>query len=190
MEPKQQKKVISAQTVAVIALLGFVVGFILGALTYRQFRPVVELPVLTIQRDTVVDIDTLRVPVPPPLSNGVVRKDSVRVLIKTQKDTVYVPVPADTVKSDTGVRLTPDGQVVVDIEQKIYKTDDYRAVIEGWRPQLVSMEVYPKTKTITNTVTRLQKPRWSVSVGAGVGYTGERIAPHIGVTAGYVLWSQ
>lgn len=165
-----------ARYVILIALIALAVGLFCGGYVF----PGKGAPVETIVRDTVVVRDTIRLEVPKP----------VRVYI-TRYDTVKVSTPNDTVDSGaTGLELAPSGQVVVTVEQKTYTTPDYTAVVEGWRPKLVSMEVYPKTVTIRETVTRLKAPRWAVTVGPGLGYDGSKIRPHVGVTVGWVLWSK
>ncbi|MDR2911320.1 MAG: hypothetical protein LBV47_08180, partial [Bacteroidales bacterium] len=68
-------------------------------------------------------------------------------------------------------------------EQKEYKTDDYRAVIEGYVANLLSMEVYPETQIITKTktVTVTKKNQWGVGIQAGYGITAGKLSPYIGV---------
>ena len=168
------------KNVLLVALVTFVLGFILGLLFHAHYYPCKELPVVEVQRDTVVVRDTVRLEVPKPVERLIVRYDTVRV--QTPADTVKIPA--------TGLELGQDGELTVAIEQKTYATDDYKAVIEGWRPNLVSMEVYPKTTTITETVTKLKAPRWSVTVGPGIGYDGDKIRPYVGITAGFMLWSK
>lgn len=183
---------VKASTVATIGLIGFIFGFLLGGLTYKRFNPCVELPIITVRADTVIVRDTLRLEVPAPSHQGVSRRDTVWIEIRTQdstKTTNGTKTPTDTNEADTMPRLEPNGAITIPIEQKEYRTEEYRAVIEGWRPRLLSMEVYPKTTTITNTVTRLQRPRWGVSVGVGGGYDGQRVRPHLGVTVGWLVWS-
>lgn len=185
---------VSASTVATIGLIGFVLGFLLGGLTYKRFSSSFELPVVAIQADTVIVRDTIRLEIPTPTSNGEIRRDTVWLQKKTADSTNLESdstTPVDTSNDREGVRLEPDGSITIPIEQKEYKTEEYKALIEGWRPKLVSMEVYPKTTTITNTVTRLQKPRWSVTGGLGAGYAPNiGLYPNIGIVAGFVLWSK
>lgn len=183
---------VKASTVATIGLIGMVIGFLLGCLTYKRFNPCLELPVIAVQADTVIVRDTLHVEVPAPNHQGVKRRDTVWLEIKTQdttKNTNGTKTPPQPSKADTVPRLEPNGAITIPIEQKEYKTEEYTAVIEGWRPKLLSMEVYPKTTTITNTVTRLKRPRWGVVAGVGGGYDGQRFVPHLGITVGFVLWS-
>lgn len=192
-DPNNRPARVRASTVATIGLIGIVIGFLLGILTHKKLNPCVELPVVAVEADTVIVRDTLRLEVPQAENKGVKRRDTVWLQIRTQDTTKTengTNLPTDTVKDDTQPRLEPSGAITIPIEQKEYKTDDYKAVIEGWRPALVSMEVYPKVTTITNTVTRLRSPRWGVTLGVGAGYDGSKVVPHVGATVGYVLWSK
>lgn len=188
----QQSARVKASTVATIGLIGLVIGFLLGCLTFKRFNPCAQLPVIAVQADTVIMRDTLRVPIPQPAEKGVTRRDTVWLQIKTADSTKLdtgTNTPAKPLKADTVPRLEPSGAITIPIEEKVYKTDEYTAVIEGWRPKLLSMEVYPKTTTINTTTTRLVKPRWGVTAGVGGGYDGQRFVPHVGVTVGWVIWS-
>lgn len=75
-------------------------------------------------------------------------------------DTICVELPGDTVRVP----------VSLPIEQKTYKTDQYTAVIEGFKPSLISMETYNKTQTIYKTETIIHKSKWSVGLQAGYGF--------------------
>lgn len=120
--------------------------------------------------DTIVIRDTVRIDKPTPYYVEVVRIDTI-----AQIDTVTVTIP---------------------IERKTYQNEDYRAIIEGYKPSLISMDIYRKTTLIrdtiqiNNTITRYKPPRWAVSVGPGVGYGPKGIQPYIGINVGYVIWSK
>lgn len=116
----------------------------------------------------------------------VIVRDTVRdTLLVPQKvyisrvDTVFLQVVSDTVYRD----------VIIPIERKEYKTDDYFAVIEGYRPNLLEMEVFPETKYITRTdiKTIKKKPRFGVGIQAGYGYSNQGLSPYIGVGIQYNL---
>lgn len=194
MENQTQSQRLRASTVAMIGLIGLCIGFLLGCLTYKRFKPCLELPVVTVVGDTLIVRDTLRMEVPAAVPKGEVRRDTVwldlRPATPSEPDSPAT-VPEGTSEGDTAPRLEPDGQLTIPISRKEYKTDDYRAVVEGWRPALISMEVYPKTTTITQTVTRLKKPRWGVAAGLGAGYAPTvGLYPSIGITVGPLLWSR
>ena len=118
-------------------------------------------------RDTVVIRDTLRDTVPRPL---LVRFD--------HWDTIPFPVPVyegtDTVRDTLFIP--------VPIEQKEYRTDDYHAIISGYRPRLELMEVFRKERTVTVTS---EPKRWGLGLQAGVGVpTGW----YVGVGISYDIW--
>ena len=166
-----------------------IVAFILGALFFRTCSPKAAPPEPTIQRDTVVIRDTIRPPVPKPEVITVVRYDTVRPQAKPIEG-VTPALATVTLPEDTIPRITPENDVIIPITQNTYKTEDYTAVVEGYRPRLVSIELYPKTTTITNTITKTRSPRWALTVGPGVGYGPNGVQPYVGVTVGFVLWSK
>lgn len=162
----------------------------MGALFHKQYYPCVDMGVVTIERDTVVVMDTLRQDVPVPTIEYRTKRDTIRVKIKPENGTA-VPVdpntPDTTDEADSGQEI----DVALPITAKVYQTPDYRAVVSGFRPSLDSMEVYRKTHTVRETVTKVQRPTWALSLGGGVGYTTDRrIVPHIGATLGWVIWSK
>ncbi len=100
-----------------------------------------------------------------------------------------------TVRIDT-IAIIDTISVTVPIEQKTYQSDDYYAIIEGYKASILSMSVYPKTYIIKDTIqinsikTTKTSPRLAFSVGFGVGYTGTKIEPYMGLHFGYILWSK
>lgn len=178
-------------------IIAFIVGLILGALLLNWLRPCGDAP--TIKDVTVVTRDTIVAPIPPPKEEGPVRKETVKPKKKPQDATKSpegskAPTEANTPQDDAPTpqddapTITDDGEVEIPIERKTYETEDYKATVEGWRPSLVSMEVYPKT--VTRTITKVKTPRFSLTVGPGVGYDGKNFTPNVGVTLGFVLWSK
>lgn len=127
----------------------------------------------TVLRDTVVVRDTLAVPVPTPERVEVIRRDTCWL------------VRCDTVRTADTLRVP----VIIPIERKVYATADYRAVIEGYKPELVSMELYRQTQVVTNTVSAKPK-RWGVGIQAGYGFTPRtgRFEPYIGLGIQYSIW--
>lgn len=145
----------------ILTIALFVGAFFTGRWT-RGRETVIEL-----RRDTLTLYDTIVKPVPTPEYITVIRTD-----------TCYLRVPADTVKVP----------VVVPIERKVYQTDDYRAVIEGYRPELVDMQIFRQTRIITQPPSKPK--RWGVGVQAGYGLvpaTG-KFEPYIGIGVQYSIW--
>lgn len=184
------------KTAAFVALIIFVIGFVVGFAVSRKYSPSIELPVVTIVRDTTVVRDTISGKVLPPVTTIIKRVDTVRLQIN--------PVDGKSFKIDTTTRQSkPDtstaprigqsGEVLIPITSKVYKTDDYRAVISGWRPNLDTIEVYGTTRTITENRTEktvvIKRPWLALVAGGGVGYTPQKtIVPYAGITLGVVLW--
>ena len=172
-----------------IYIVLLVVAFILGALFFRTCIPNSTPPEPTIQRDTVVIRDTIRPPVPKTEVIMVVRYDTVRPQAKPVEgltpELATVALPEDTMP-----RITPENDVIIPITQNTYKTEEYMAVVEGYRPRLVSIELYQKTTTITNTITKTRSPRWALTIGPGIGYGPNGVQPYVGVTLGFVLWDR
>lgn len=118
-------------------------------------------------RDTIVITDTVRDTIPRPLLVRFDHWDTIPFPVPiyegtdTVRDTLYVPVP---------------------IERREYLTDDYRAVISGYRPRLELMEVFRRTQTVTVTP---KEKRWGLGLQAGVGYPG---GWYVGIGVGYDIW--
>ena len=124
-----------------------------------------------VRRDTIVVRDTVRDTVPVDRWRTFVRVDTcylVRVDSLMLRDTVRVEMP---------------------IEQVEYRTDRYRAVVEGWRPKLLSIECYDSRQIITDTRRVATRKRWGIVLGAQVGYgiTPEGPQPYAGVGLSFGL---
>lgn len=149
--------------VAVAAVLVFGIGFLVGRCTSHPQQ------LVTLHRDTVTVMDTIVREIPVP-----------HVVTRVRVDTCYLPGMVDTVRVP----------VAVPIERKEYRTPEYCAVVEGYRPELVEMEVYRRTNTVTVTST-LEKPnRWGVGIQVGYGLAPKtgRLEPYIGIGVQYNLF--
>lgn len=83
-------------------------------------------------------------------------------------------------------------------EVKVYEDATYRAEVSGYEPSLDRIEVYPTTRTITQTVTRTETVRkktpWGVGVQVGYGigkygnefYTGMYVG--VGISYNLLRW--
>lgn len=164
-------------TQIVLAVVLVLIGGFLG----WNLRP--DCPAIVERVDTVVMYDTIRIPPPPPEVKYVVRTETVTL--------PGTPIVTDTTASPDTVYVN----VEVPIERKVYRTEDYKAEIEGFRASLVSMEMYRKTQTIERTkiVKVPDTRRWGMGVQAGYGVTvlnnQVKAAPFIGVGIQYNIIS-
>jgi hypothetical protein len=113
------------------------------------------------------------------------------------RDTVLVAVERLAMRTDTvwlrAVADTVFVEVELPVEQKIYQTADYRAVVEGFRPHLAEIEIFRNTTYIKENTLTTPRPRsrWSIGVqaGWGIGFGGDRLTrgPYIGLGVQYNL---
>jgi hypothetical protein len=159
----------ATQIAIIAAVLGvvFLGGWIVGTRTY----PASAIPQSRI--DTVIVRDTIRESYPV-----------VKEILTTRTDTVLVKVAGDTVYV----------AAEIPIEHKTYKTEDYKAEVEGFRASLVSMEIYRRTQFVTKAET-LRVPdvrRWGVGLQAGYGLSVQggfvKAHPYIGVGVQYSIF--
>lgn len=97
----------------------------------------------------------------------------------------------------TGGTATGDSlRVTIPIERKVYLTDHYRAVVEGFRPVLVEMELYRSAMFVSSHTTlsappsrsgRDKRGRWGAGIGAGYGISPGGPVPYIGIGVQYNL---
>lgn len=173
------------------ALLVLLCGFGLGWVGHSLVTP--KCPeVVGVKRETVTPV------IPDGKTTGVVGNVKVKPVIKGNIPAKIKNNPANGVSVGGQHTDTPDveiyphtvsidsaGVVNIPITEKEYKTEDYKAVVRGWRPELVSMELYPKTTIVQ------KRPRWSLTVGPGCTYTSDgEFKPGINATLGFVIWSK
>ena len=153
------------------------------------------------ERETVTQTDTLTV-------RDTIREIRPVYVEKTRTDTMLVAVTDTVTVSDTVY-------MVLDREQRHYRSGNYEAWVSGYRPQLDSVWVYPETRYITETI--FVTPRkcnslaleasssWCGSMsltvsleythewrrwyaGASAGYDVVTGSPYVGATVGLPLW--
>lgn len=132
---------------------------------WLAWNPPRSAPHIETRTDTVFVRDTLR--------------DTVLIVRERRRirtDTVWLKLASDTVSVE----------VEVPIERRVYQTDDYRAVVEGYRASLTGMEIYRSTVYVNReTVVRPPVHRWGIGLQAGYGYNFDRFRPYIGIGIQY-----
>lgn len=123
-----------------------------------------------IKHDTVFITDTFKYDKPKPQ-------------IVTIKDTIYIL--KDSVKTEGDSILLPR-------ESKTYEDSTYRAVISGYKPQLDTLMVYPKTiyiiKEKTLEIEKKRKFNIGLQVGSGYGIFSRQPDVYVGIGFQYNLW--
>lgn len=104
-----------------------------------------------------------------------------------RRDTVphYLPMPLLCWHTGDTIHVN---DIVLQVEQKVYKDSNYTAYVSGYRPQLDSISVYPITTTVNNdiyhTIKVKGKHRWGIGLQVGYGYP---IGSYIGIGISYNL---
>ena len=119
-----------------------------------------------------------------------VRRDTVTI-VDTVRDTILAPYQVEVIRFDTlwFPLLVDDGEVdsvpfSIPIESKEYRTEQYRAIISGYRPSLDFMETYNITQNITTTP---KKKRLGLGLQVGYGYPSG-IYAGVGVSYNLFQW--
>lgn len=151
--------------VASILALVIFVGACVGSFFFGRATTRTDVVRTEIERDTIVVRDTIVQYYPQEVTRVVVRTERVEVPI----------VRYDTIREVAEVELP--------IEEREYKSEDYKAVVGGYNPYLKSIEVYPRTTYITTTETITKHKRCGVSLGVqgGYGITPVGMQPYAGV---------
>ena len=170
--------------VILIAALVAVVAFMIGRGTVpRPIEGVVET------RDTTTTYSHVKDTTGVPVDREPARTDTARFAAVSGPVTTRpgkssgVPAPPEAVADTTGTTPADSVDVLVPIERVTVEGENYSAVLEGYRPSIVEMNLRIPTTTITNTRTVTTRKRWSVVVGpqVGAGWTPEGFRPYVGV---------
>jgi len=143
----------------IVAIVVLVISFY-GGYSYRG-------EVVISNTDTIVKIriDTLRL-------------TQIKLVKEILVDSIAYKVP-DTIKINDTLYLPRT--------QREYKEDEFRAWVSGYKPELDSIHVYPKT--IEKTVTIQSKPRkWGIGVLGGYGVSNKGFTPVVGVGLYYRIF--
>lgn len=152
-------------------ILALLLGFCMGRCGSSRSSPNTGDSIIF--RDTIVDTITFRQPIPV---------DSVILRYKTVKlpkaDTIFTK-GEEVIKIDSVY-------VEVPIQQKEYQDSAYQAWVSGFNVSLDSINVFPKTITVTQHIRQPPK-RWGLGIQLGAGYCNDnrKFSPYLGVGISY-----
>lgn len=188
-----------------VLLCTFIVGIVCGLLTRCGEQDVGVTDV--VRTDTIVKCDTVCIVEPVATDSVVIRYQTRWLAVAEKPDTNMLGTVADEPYADVqgtvaagldalvndvvANNMPPDSaRVIVPFTQKTYETDDYKAWVSGYEPELDSINIYRRTGTVTNTLYLDKKRRrWGgmVGVGAGISHKGT-VTPMVGVMIGYKIF--
>lgn len=80
--------------------------------------------------------------------------------------------------------------VAIPLERVVYEEPDFRAVVEGYQPRLVEINIFPETQTIIRNIPAKNKG-WAINFGPTVCYgitkDGLRLCLGAGATVSYTF---
>lgn len=155
----------------------------------------IELMTIT-ESDTIYVHDTVRIDRPVPVWEELMYIDTVwleKVVIDEKDDTMRVSNrladghtngrPKSTIKGFVNDSVP----VLIPITERTFKNDHYKAVVSGFDPRLVSLDIYQHTKTVM--VTKTKNPRVVVSAGIYGGFGVKGADYGLGISVGVPIWS-
>jgi len=161
-------------------VIAVIIGIILGLIAayFLRGKPTESV---RIERDTVVQYDTIPSLLPKPKDSVLVKWATIKVPFER---IVYVNHPPnDSVRIDTILAELP-------VTQKHYQEENFQAWVSGVMPNLDSIEVYQKTQLVTETITITQHGRqkhWGLGVAGGCNYliNDKKVDPYAGLKLNY-----
>lgn len=127
------------------------------------------------KNDTIYIHDTIRIIEPTPTEEDVVRYEQ-----------VILPVIDTIVKIDT-IDSVDSAKVVIPITERTYEDSTYKAVVRGYNPELVSLDIYRQQTTVYGQQTR--KPKVVVGIGPYAGFGNKGFNYGIAVNVSMPIWS-
>lgn len=152
-------------------LLYCLIGCVVLAFIMSWAKRCDHAEVIKVERDTIVQYDTVAHWYPKP-----VEVEKVRTEYKWLTRVQYVG------NTDT---LTQQDSVLVEvpIESRHYHGEEYDAYISGYLTSLDSIFVRQRTEYITERITQMKPPnRWELDIVGGIDYNinGKKYTPHVG----------
>lgn len=139
--------------------------------------------------DTIFVHDTIKVIEPTATSEKVVRSDTA-VLERADKgaDTVE-NLPISGSLDSIGGLSNDSAKVVIPITERTYEDSTYKAVVRGYNPELVSLDIYNTTKYYPVVEKVKIKPKVVVSAGVYGGFGSKGADYGLGIMVGVPIWS-
>lgn len=148
--------------------------------------------------DTIYIHDTIRIVEPNPTEEDVVRHDTAsfpmveelernaenslgKVSLNEENSLGKVEQPND-ISNDSA-------KVVIPIIERTYEDSTYKAVVRGYNPELVSLDIYNTTKHYPVVEKVKIKPKVVISAGLYCGFGSNGADYGLGVMVGVPIWS-
>lgn len=139
----------------------------------------------TRETDTVYIHDTIRIVEPKIVKEEVVKY--VYVTLPKADKNIPISNELDSTSNLTSNLTQDSAKVVIPITERTYEDSTYKAVVRGYNPELVSLDIYNSTKTIT--ITKTKQPKVVVGIGPYAGFGNKGFNYGIAVNVSMPIWS-
>lgn len=147
-------------------------------------------PKTELKRDTIYVYDTIRIVEPIPVKDEVVRYIEVR--LPNADSGLPNELPNDSARLINKASKTERDDsvaVIAPISEKVYEDSLYRAVVRGYKPELVSLDICNTTKYYPVVEKVKVKPKITISAGVYGGFGSKGADYGLGVMVGVPIWS-
>lgn len=154
------------------------------------------------KNDTIYIHDTIRIVEPTPTEEDVVRHDTASFPMVKQSDhskpkselkNIPISNELDSIgRLSNGLSngLSNDSaKVVIPIIERTYEDSTYKAVVRGYNPELVSLDIYNTTKYYPVVEKVKIKPKVVISAGLYGGFGVKGADYGLGIMVGMPIWS-
>ena len=141
-----------------------------------------------VKTDTVYVYDTIRIVEPVPIKEEVVGEEVVKLpKAKSELKDELKSEPNDSARLINEVSRTEREDsvaVIAPISEKVYDDSLYRAVVRGYNPELVSLDIYNTTKYYPVVEKVKVKPKIAISAGVYGGFGSKGADYGLGIMVG------
>lgn len=145
----------------------------------------------TRETDTVYIHDTIRIVEPMPVDEKIIGEEvaklpKAKIELKDElKSELNIPISNEL--DSTSNLIQDSAKVVIPITERTYEDSTYKAVVRGYNPELVSLDIYRQQTTVYRQQTR--KPKVVVGVGPYAGFGNKGFNYGIAVNVSMPIWS-
>lgn len=138
--------------------------------------------------DTIYIHDTIRIVKPIPTDEDVVRHDTAS-FPKGELKNIPICNELESIGRLSNGLSNDSAKVVIPITERTYEDSTYKAVVRGYNPELVSLDIYNSTKYYPVVEKVKVKPKIVVSAGVYGGFGVKGSDYGLGIMVGVPIWS-
>lgn len=146
--------------------------------------------------DTIIVHDTIRIAEPKYITQKIVKHDTawLPIAIPVENDTMtlanqFADHRTNGSPCDYLLTYADSVPVVIPITERIYKDRTYKAVVSGYDPKLVSLDIYSEKSVVHQTMVVKKQAKIALSAGVYTGFSSKGFDYGVGITLGVPIWS-